>query len=266
MVPQLLFLFLGIVGLWIGAGLVVNASIKIAKSLNISQAFIGLTVLSIGTSLPEIFTHIFASIGILKGIEASGIAVGTNIGSNIIQITFVIGILGLLATIKYDKHVMKLDYAMMLGGIVVLFLFSLNGFISRLEGAILAAAYIVYLYLLGKEEKIIEKHPFHTNYLIDGVLIIIGFVLLGYGAQLVIDNAVKLMDLWNVTGSFIGTVVIGVPTSNPFYYFNSFVNLSSKMINSFCHVCLIDVIWSNSYLQQPLHQLLHNFRVIVHTF
>ncbi|MFW5747101.1 MAG: hypothetical protein ACOCWQ_06150 [Nanoarchaeota archaeon] len=78
-----------------GANLIVNVSVRIARSLNVSEAFIGLTTLPVGTSLPEIFTHIFSSIAILGGqVQASGLLSGQMSGSNIIQITLILGIVG----------------------------------------------------------------------------------------------------------------------------------------------------------------------------
>src|SRR3989338_7385888 len=142
---DLLLLLVGLVFLWFGAALVITSSQRIAKSLNISEAFIGLTILSIGTSFPEIMTHIVSSIDILKGIEASGIAVGTNVGSNLFQITFVVGLVGLLLTIKSNRTMIHRDYLIMLGSILLLWLFSLNGRIGRLEGVILALLYVAYL-------------------------------------------------------------------------------------------------------------------------
>ena len=97
---ELLIFLAGLLGIWYGAHTVVDHALIIAKQLKISKLFIGLTILSIGTSLPEIFTHINASLKELAGSAASNIAIGTNIGSNIVQITLILGILGFLTRIK----------------------------------------------------------------------------------------------------------------------------------------------------------------------
>ena len=213
---ELILLVLGLIGIWLGANLIVDAAQKIARSLNISEAFIGLTVLSVGTSLPEIFTHVIASINVLKGVnKAASVAVGTNIGSNIIQITFVVGLIGLLAKVHSDKKILKRDFMVMLGSIALLFLLSLNGFISRIEGIILASLYIIYLIYLGKEEKIVEKNPFKANYLREAFILIVGFAFLLFGANFVVNNAINISDLMGWSGSFIGAVIIGVGTALP---------------------------------------------------
>lgn len=192
-----------------------NNGQRIAKALNLSDVFIGLTVLSIGTSLPEMFTHIIASINILKGTDASGVALGTNVGSNLIQITFIVGVVGLLALVKSNKKILKFDYIVMLGSIVLLWIMSLDHYLSRIEGILLFGLYICYLWFLLKGEKIIEKNPYKTNYWICGTLIIIGFGILIFAAYVVVNKAVFLSRIWHIEGSFIGTLLIGVSTALP---------------------------------------------------
>lgn len=208
-------LALGIFAILLGANFIVDSATKVAKSMNISGAFIGLTILSIGTSLPEIFTHIFSSIDILKGIETSGISVGTNIGSNIIQITFIMGLLGIVTVIKADKKILKTDYLVMLGSILALFFLSLDGRISRIEGVMLVSAYIFYIWFLAKNEKMIEKNPFKANYWKEGIIMIFGFIALAVAANSVVNSAITLSETWGISQSFIGTLIIGVSTALP---------------------------------------------------
>lgn len=214
---EILWLIAGFIVLWLGANLVVNAAIKIAKSLKISEGFIGLTVLSIGTSLPEIFAHLIASIRLLKGGDGvlSDVVMGANIGSNLIQITLIMGLIGLLVKVYSDKKILKIDFIVMLSSIILVFLFSFNGFISRTEGIILTVLYLIYLIYLSKEEKIHTKKIFRTNYIVDVLLMAAGFVLLLGGAKFVLDNAVKLTDLLGWSGLFVGTLVVGVGTALP---------------------------------------------------
>ena len=211
---NLVLLAVGLAGLWLGADLIINSSQRVAKSLNISEAFIGLTILSIGTSLPEIMTHIMSSIDILRGIETSGIAVGTNVGSNIFQITLIVGLVGVLVTIKSTKTIIKRDYVLMLSAILLLWLFSFGG-INPIEGAILAIIYILYLYFLSKGEKIVEKNPFQTNYIKDFLFIIVGITILLFAADFVVDKAVLLSLNWGIAESFVGTLIIGIGTALP---------------------------------------------------
>ena len=206
-------LALGVI--WLGANFVVNSAVKIAKSLNLSHAFIGLTVVSIGTSLPEIFTHIFSSIDILKGIEASAVAVGTNIGSNMVQITFVMGLLGLLTVIKANRKILRRDYLVMLGSIAVLFLMSLDGRVGRIEGVLLVLAYALYLWALAKKEKMVEITEYKANYWKEGSIMVFGLIILGIAANAIVMHALNFADAWGISASFIGVLIIGISTALP---------------------------------------------------
>jgi len=107
---ELILLLIGLLGLWFSAGIVIENTKKIAAYLGISQTLIGLSVISIGTSLPEISTNILAGIDVTKGIDASGIAVGTNIGSCLAQITLIIGLTAVIGgKLKTSKRVLQRD-------------------------------------------------------------------------------------------------------------------------------------------------------------
>src|SRR3989338_1778145 len=93
---------------------VIEKSIKVSKKLGISQIFIGLTVISIGTSLPEITTGVIGSLNILQGkinpLIASGTVLGTNIGSDIVQQSLIMGIVGLLAVLHSRVIQVRRDF------------------------------------------------------------------------------------------------------------------------------------------------------------
>lgn len=214
---EIIWLIVGLVALWFGADVVIKAAVRIAKSMGISEAFIGLTILSIGTSLPELFAHIVASIEILgKGDGVlSGVVFGTNIGSNIAQITLILGLVGFLITIKSEEKTMRRDFLIMIGATLLLLFMSLNGFISRIEGGILVLLYLGYLFYLGKEEKKKAKKHEKTNVWFEILLLMFGFVLLLGGAKYVVDNAVIISNVMGWSGTFIGAIIIGLGTSLP---------------------------------------------------
>ena len=225
MKAEIILFIVGILGLWIGAGITINGATEIAKKLKISYLFVGLTILSIGTSLPEIFTHVASSWKILNGIEASGVAVGTNIGSNIIQITLILGIVGILATIKSSKQIQRRDGPIMLGAIALLWLLGLNGFISRIEGILLAALYVIYIYYISRNEKSIKAliDPHHKpigktkrhHIMLDISEVLFGLALLGAGATWVVNNTLFFANHFGIEQTFIGLVVIVVSTALP---------------------------------------------------
>lgn len=221
MIQQLIFGLVGIAGILLGAEMTIGGSKTIAKKLGISEFFIGLTILSIGTSLPEIFTHIISASRILREPEnivtLSGIAVGTDIGSNIFQITFITGVAGLVATIHTTKKFMQRDYVFMLFGIFVLWFFCLDSMVTRLEATILIIMYIVYLWKLGSAEHFMHKmkNGREKNYAWDGFKIVAGLFLLVACAELVVDSAMFFSRMFDIAGSLIGALIIGIATALP---------------------------------------------------
>ncbi len=129
--------------LMLGANLFVNGAIAVAKSIGVSDAIIGLTVVAIGTSLPELITVVVASYK-----KESDIAVGNVVGSNIFNILGILGITALIISVN-AKGIKLIDYGVMFLASLILLPLSKTGFkISRLEGAFLLSGYIVYIYYL----------------------------------------------------------------------------------------------------------------------
>ena len=150
MEKEVLFLIIGLIGLWLGSGLAIDFGRKLAKALKISTLIIGLTVTSIGTSLGEIITNIVAGYHRLQGIETSGLAVGTVIGSNISLITFVLGFCGFFTVyyLERKKSSMKRDWGMLFLAIGIMFLFSFDDRkIDFIEAGIMVLVYEFYIFI-----------------------------------------------------------------------------------------------------------------------
>ena len=106
MMESLVFLVLGLVGLWLGSQLAIGGFEDVARRFGISHLFIGLTVVAIGTSLPEIGVSVIGAVDILMGAEmsaVSGIVVGNKIGSYINQLTIIMGIVGLVGLMSTTR-------------------------------------------------------------------------------------------------------------------------------------------------------------------
>lgn len=146
-VPVSIVLMLAGLGLLIlGANLFVQSAVAIAKMFNVSDAIIGLTIVAIGTSLPELITSIVASYK-----KEADIAIGNVVGSNIFNILGILGITALIIPIS-SVGLGYVDLGVMLFTAIILFPLSRTGFsISRFEGAILLVGYAGYIfYLLPK--------------------------------------------------------------------------------------------------------------------
>ena len=152
-VKNIAFIILGIVGLKIGGDLVVNNAKLIATTLNISEKIIGLTIVAIGTSLPELVTSLTAAI---KG--DSDIAIGNIIGSNIFNILFIIGLSSVITPITYN---ISYNFEMIILFIAMI-LMCIFPFIkpkdemTRGNGLIYTLLYIVYMTILFFKKFIVK--------------------------------------------------------------------------------------------------------------
>jgi cation:H+ antiporter len=143
-VPVSIVFVVGGLGLMIlGANLFVTSAISIAKAIGVSDAIIGLTIVAIGTSLPELITSIVAS-----SKNESDIAIGNVVGSNIFNILGILGITAIVIPLS-SSGISYIDFGVMLITALILLPLSKTGFrISRLEGLFLLAGYIIYIYYL----------------------------------------------------------------------------------------------------------------------
>lgn len=212
---EFLLLIMGIAGLWIGAESVVHGSAHIARFLRVSPLLIGLTVVSIGTSLPEIAVSIAGGLERLTGIETSGIVVGNALGSCLNQITIILGIVGLFGVLLITKRELVRDGLMLLGSIAFFFLVSWDGMITRLEGAIMIIIYLIYFINLFREERTKEKRREPTHILADVIALAAGLIIIIISSRLTVDNGVALAQAWGIRESLIGILIIGLGTGLP---------------------------------------------------
>ena len=140
----LLYLALGLVGLPLGADLLVDSSVAIAAAFGVSDAVIGLTLVAIGTSLPELATTVMAAVR-----RQSDIALGNVIGSNMFNLLGIIGIAALVGPIPVDPGILRFDMWVMLAASLVLapFVF-LRWSMGRLVGVVFTALYVAYLVMV----------------------------------------------------------------------------------------------------------------------
>jgi cation:H+ antiporter len=144
---------LALAGLCLGTRLTVNNAIQIAKIFGLSEFFIALTIISIGTDLPEMVVSITAAIHKLNGQETSGLIIGNAIGSCLGQMGFALGITGLFYKITVNRKEGLRDGIMLGISTFVVMVLAADGIISRVEGLLLFVIFLVYLSLLLNQEK-----------------------------------------------------------------------------------------------------------------
>lgn len=219
---ELFYILAGLVGLWWGSDFAVEAARSIAKKLRVSDLIIGLTITSIGTSLPEISTNVIAGLSTRAGVDASGIAVGNIIGSNLGQITLLLGIAGLMATLTIPRRSLRRDGMMLFMAIVLMYITAVDGFVSRAEGGLLVIAYLGYLLLILDQERLKTRNSRHRrkaggrDYAItrDSIKTLVGLIVVVYSAQLVVEKGVSAALSYGIEESVIG-LFVGLGTSIP---------------------------------------------------
>ncbi len=225
MLTQLLLFILSLFLVGISSEILISLLVKLSKMFGWSYEFIGLSILSIGTSIPEISSHIAGSLLILEGKninEVSDIVISTNIGSNIIQITLILGIVGLFMKVTTSKKFLKRDYLFMLLGILGLFFFGLDGLINRFEAAFLFFIYIAYLLFIyfndynNKTKKSINRENFSIKEKLFTLFFSFLFIaLLLFSAFLLVNSSTSLVELLHIKGTILGALIIGIGTAIP---------------------------------------------------
>ena len=212
---------IGFLLLYFGAEWLVKGSSSLARSLGVTPIVIGLTVVAFGTSAPELVVSLISSIQ-----AKSMIAVGNVVGSNICNIALVLGLSAVFNPIKSDPSVVRRDIPIMLAISVYILLLTFNSTLSRIEGATLFTGIIIYTffnyYLTQKEttraadiESELKEIGFIGSRLKQILLIAAGIAGVVVGAQIVVDNAVKIMTILGVSEKFIGLTIVAFGTSLP---------------------------------------------------
>lgn len=222
MIIEIILILIGFVFLIKGADLFIKASISIAEKFNLSKMLIGLSIVAIGTSLPEIFITITSS---LEGY--SDLIIGNSVGSCICNFLLVIGITSLIRDVKLDKTTIKIHFTIEIFIILLLLYFGNSNDIGKIQGIILvlcAIFYGVYTIYEEKQNKELDKELIKEVENIElkenSIIIIILYIVLGllglkFGSDFVVNNATLIANDLGFSESFIGITIIAVGTALP---------------------------------------------------
>lgn len=220
MLSDLFIVLLSAVVVIVTSNFALKSAVNLARHFKLSDVIIGMTILSIGTSLPEIVTHVVGSYRIVQDPtlmnKISGLVIGTNVGSDLFQQNFVLAAVGFFGIIAVNRKRIISDMGGLIGSAVLLLVFALNGFISQLEGVVLVLLYILYLVWLKKHGTIEEVEPDGKhNPWIQAIVVTVSFVVMAFAAELLVDHSIVLVDALPFSASFFGVVLIGVATAFP---------------------------------------------------
>ena len=223
--PELLLITLyitgGLVLLYFGADWLVQGAITLALHLGLSPLIVGLTVVALGTSVPEALVSVQAAIG-----HQGGIAIGNVVGSNILNIALILGLSALINPLKVDSHIVKADVPLLAGATFMLVVLLEDFHISRMEGAFLLLCIVGYV--VGNIMTVKKTAPEDNK--IDGLevqedsgktfwrdiaLLIVGIITLGFGANFLVTGAVDLARIWGLSEALIGLTIVSIGTGTP---------------------------------------------------
>ena len=210
---QILILIIGFIMLIKGADFLIDGAVGLSRKLKIPEIVIGLTVIAFGTSMPELVVNGFAAFA-----KQGDVIYGNIIGSNIVNILLILGITGLLCPIFMPINTVKKEIPISFFAIIILWFVSKDGVLSRIDSLILLVFFIGFLLYIVKLSKTGAKEIETTNYLSNGKMLfflIIGFVGLIYGGKLVVDSAVKIAMIFNVSKKLIALTIVSIGTSLP---------------------------------------------------
>jgi cation:H+ antiporter len=214
------------VGLWVGGRLLVDSAVRLARGFGLSELAIGLTVVAMGTSAPEVIVSVDAA---LKG--SGDIAAANVLGSNVYNLAFILGVVSLLRVIPVAEALVRRDgvallVSLALGGVTLL-----DGRVTRVEGAALAGGFAAYTaYLLwtsrtgagasdavtatagGVTEPVTERVTFRGR---TGVMLLAGLALVLVSGDYMVVAASNLARSAGVSEWVIGGTVVAAGTSTP---------------------------------------------------
>ncbi len=214
-----LLLLIGLVTLIAGGEFLVRGAVGIAQKFRLSSLVIGMTVVSFGTSAPELIVSVKAA---LYG--SSEIALGNVIGSNIANIALVLGITVLIFPLPVDRNSKIIDWPMMFIASILFYIFAISGDISRAEGIVLFILLILFVVFLiwnsrRKSNKLLEEEvfviPTPRQFLYSLIYLVIGLVGLYFGAEWLLLGAIDIARELGMEERVIGITIVAFGTSVP---------------------------------------------------
>ena len=221
MILNVLFILVGIVLVLWGADRLTDGAVAVAEKMKMPQIVIGLTIVAMGTSMPEFCVSLVSA---LKG--TTDLAVGNIVGSNIFNTLLIVGVSAWVAPMTILKSTVRKDIPFALFASVILLVMCLDGNISRLDAGILFVLFLVFMYVTLKGAKTkdddttaktdsIEDNKKPMGTWLSIVWIIVGLACLIGGSNLFVEGATKVAEHIGVSEAVIGLTIVAGGTSLP---------------------------------------------------
>ncbi len=196
-----------------GADFFVDGSSAIARRLGIPTIVIGLTIVAIGTSVPEAMVSILAS---LK--NANSMSLSNVVGSNIFNFLIVLGVCAIIKVLPVNKKILTRDIVILIGVTTFLTFSMMDNSLDRVEGLILIVLLILYIFLLIKDSlhsKKEEEKAEKVSTILSVIYIIGGIIGIAIGGELVVNSATKIALTLGISETLIGLTIVAFGTSLP---------------------------------------------------
>lgn len=216
MIMDYLFLVIALTLIVVGAMLLTDGSVALARRMHIPEFIVGLTVVAVGTSMPEM------AVSMISAVEGYGdMAIGNVVGSNIANTLLILGVCAIFSPILFTKSNIRRDVPINLAVSLVLLLVAFSAAtITRIEGVLLLVAYVaMILFSVRKERKAMAESADDGEKSLSGLRIvawiIAGLAGLIYGGDLFVNSATNIAKAWGVSEAVIAISLVAVGTSLP---------------------------------------------------
>jgi cation:H+ antiporter len=222
LLPSILF-FVGLLILYFGAEGLVQGASSVALQYGIKPVVVGLTVVALGTSMPEFLVNFFAMVA-----GESPLALGNIIGSNISNIALILGCSALVLPLTVTPEILRREYPIMLGVMVLFYLTALDGHIGRIDGigmVLLLVGLGGYLFyethqtssaaVIDQIEDDLDAADPDMSPLKKTMYLVGGMIGLALGAHLMVDSAVEIAHYLNIATGIVGLTAVALGTSLP---------------------------------------------------
>lgn len=276
MLGWILLILLGFALLIKGADFLVDGASNIAKKFHISEIVIGLTVVSIGTSMPELFVSISSA---LKGY--ADMAIGNVVGSNIANLLLILGLASMIKPVFFKRETRLIEIPMCLGiTLIFMLICNLGNDVTRLDGIILLVMFVMFIaytiIMAFKGEKFDKEdgEPEETNSkesktIKDIFFLILGIVFLRVGGDLTVKNAVNVANFFHLSEKIISITILAIGTSLP-----ELVTSVSAAIKGKSDIAIGNILGSNifnmlliigvsSVIKPIVYNVSYNFELII---
>jgi len=219
-----MLIVVGLAALIAGAELVLRAGTRLAARLGVSPLVIGLTVVSIGTSTPELAVGVDA-----VWVGAGDLAVGNIAGTNLVNLLLILGLSALLRPLTLHGQILRFDLPMMALAAISVLLMTLDRTLSRTDGVLLVAIALIYTAVIlrvSRRESASVRAEYEAEYappprpspkgrLVDIVLLVAGIAVVVLGAHGLVGGSVELAQQLGVSDALIGLTIVSIGTSAP---------------------------------------------------